>query len=401
MNMNTHELVVTSEALAALIRRLTAGRDRVRVACGLSRLPDRWEWLVANAGIEPAESPFLVAVRGTHPEVLAEGVRKAADEPGGGRVVLGVGMGPAAGHMCGLMCLDYNRPLAAVRIIGPGLPRLAFGPTSPALAASQDRERFSRTIGALGAATFDRLRSLRFVVVGCGRAGSLVAEHVAAYGVTGLTLIDPDVLEPHNLGEMAGHLDASLGVAKAAAITERLRRSGLVSEVKAVMAPVQSLDALFALKEADLVISCPDNLAARMATAGVAALYLKPVLDLGTGVLRGATGRELGLDVRWLPPGRCVNCIGLPRASGEPRRLGSLRSLNTWAVGLGFTILEQFVAGTLVQPLWLQGDVSAEGIPRLGRMNAVPSRFCRLCAQVGRGDEGLNALGEVIRATTA
>ena len=399
--MDTHELVLTSGALAALVRRLTAGRDRVRVSCGLSRLPDRWEWLVANVGIKPAEPPFLVAVRGTHPEVLAESVRTAASESGGGRVILGVGVGPAAGHLGGLVCVDRTLPLRAVRIIGPGLPRLTFGPPSPSRAAAPDRERFSRTIGALGEATFDRLRSLRFAVVGCGRTGSLVAEHVAAYGVAGLTLIDPDVMEPHNLGEMAGDLDAFLGSAKAAVIVESLRRFGLGTEVKAVTAPVQSLHALFAIKEADIVISCPDNPAARLATAGVAALYLKPVLDLGTGIMRGASGREMGLDVRWLPPGRCVACVGLPMAVSEPRRLGSLRSLNTWAVGLGFMQLEQFLEGLLGEPVWLQGDVSADGVPRLGRMSVMPSRSCRLCAQAGRGDEGLNTLGEVIREAAA
>src|SRR5258708_20700439 len=85
----------------------------------------------------------------------------------------------------------------------------------------------------------------------------------------------------------------------------------------------------------------------------------------------------MGLDVRWLPPGRCVGCVGLPRGAGEPRRLGSLRSLNTWAVGLGFMLLEQFLAGSLGESLWLQGDVSADGLPRLGRMSVIRGRVCR------------------------
>jgi hypothetical protein len=401
IKMDRHELVLTSSAFAEGVRRLTVGRERVRVACGLSRLPDRWEWLVANVVTAPAESPLLVAVRGTHPEVLAEGVRTAAGESGGGRMVLGVGTGPAAGHLCGLVCLDRTLPLHAVRIIGPGLPRFPFATPSPAGLVPGNQERFSRTIGALGKAAFHRMQSLRFAVVGCGRTGSLVAEHVAAHGVAGLTLIDPDVIEPHNLGEMVGDLDGSLGGAKAAAIAERLRRFGLGTEVKAVTASVQSLDALFALKEADVVISCPDNPSARLATAGVAALYLKPILDLGTGILRGPAGREVGLDVRWLPPGRCVSCLGMAREANEPGRLGSLRSLNSWAVGLGFTLLEQFLGGSLAEPLWVQGDVGTDGVPRLARVHVLASRSCRICAQAGRGDDGLNTLGEIISAMSA
>jgi hypothetical protein len=75
--------------------------------------------------------------------------------------------------------------------------------------------------------------------------------------------------------------------------------------------------------------------------------------------------------------------------------------LNTWPVGLGFTLLEQFLGGSLAESVSAQGDVSADGVPRLGRMRVVLGRSCRLCAQAGRGDEGLNALREVIRATTA
>ena len=58
--MDTHELVLTSGAFAELVRRLAAGRDGIRVSCGLSRLPERWEWLVANVGSEPAEPPAPV-----------------------------------------------------------------------------------------------------------------------------------------------------------------------------------------------------------------------------------------------------------------------------------------------------------------------------------------------------
>jgi hypothetical protein len=328
---------------------------------------------------------------------LAESVRAAASAPAG-QVILGIGVGPAAGRLCGLVRLDRVLPIHALRIIGPGLPRLNFGPPSPSRTAPSDRVRFSRTIGALGETAFDRLRALRFAVVGCGRTGSLVAEHLAAHSVAGLALIDPDVLELHNLGEMVGCLDASLGVSKAAAIAERLQRLDLGVVIQAVTAPVQSLDALFALKEADLVISCPDNPAARLATAGVAALYLKPVLDLGSGILGGASSREMGLDVRWLPPGRCVHCVALPRPAVEPPRLGSLRSLNTWAVGLGFTLLEQFIAGSLAEPLWVQVDLSTDGLPRQQCMILPPNHTCPICAQTARGDEGLNTLGEVLRA---
>jgi tRNA A37 threonylcarbamoyladenosine dehydratase len=69
----------------------------------------------------------------------------------------------------------------------------------------------SRTSGALGADAFGRLRALRAAVVGCGRLGSLVAEALAASSVVALALIDPDVLEEHNLAGSAGVGAAYLG----------------------------------------------------------------------------------------------------------------------------------------------------------------------------------------------
>jgi molybdopterin/thiamine biosynthesis adenylyltransferase len=81
--------------------------------------------------------------------------------------------------------------------------------------------------------TGSRLRSLRLAVVGCGRFGSLVVDHIAAYGVARLTLIDPNVMERHNLGEMVGELDATLQPPKAAALVVRVLRRRLGTDVTA------------------------------------------------------------------------------------------------------------------------------------------------------------------------
>ena len=427
--MPTHDVVFTAAAFAELARRLSAGWERVRFGCGVSRLADRREWLVARTDGVPADAPAVLAVRGTHPEVLSDAVRvAAAGETDGTRVVLAVGVGPAAGHVAGLVRHDrLVAPLGSVRVIGAGLPRLALG-SAPVARPPAHRLRFARTIGALGDGAFDQLRSLRLAVVGCGRIGSLAAELAAAYGVAALTLIDADVMEPHNLGEMVGGLDAAVGWPKAAAVAGRVARAGWPTAVTALTAAVQSFDALFALKASDVIVSCPDNAAARLATASVAALYLKPVLDIGTGVVRGPTGREIGLDVRWLLPGRCVSCVG-SGGGANPPRLGSLRSLagadpavffdiddrtlvgdpklsnlnagpprttmpsprslNTWAVGLGFTLLEQFVSGALRDSVWVQGEVGPDGVPRWASPQLPAGGFCRVCARGGRGDAGL------------
>jgi hypothetical protein len=278
-------------------------------------------------------------------------------------------------------------------------------------------EMLSRTGGALGTAALARLRRLRITVVGCGRSGSLVAESLASLGTAGLTLVDPDLLEAHNLGEMAGVLATDVGRPKAEVLASAARNApaAVGSVVAAVPDSVLALRSLFAIKPADVIVSCPDSAAARLAAAALAAAYLKPLLDIGTGILASRGGRRMGADVRFVVPGRCLVCTGgvanLASAreailTGRPlqrtgdfrsERLGSLRSLNTLAVGLGQTLLEQYVEGRVRDGAWLQADVGQDGVPRLTRATIAPRPECPLCGLTGRGDEGLRDLAEVLR----
>src|SRR5207244_2021060 len=94
-------------------------------------------------------------------------------------------------------------------------------------------------------------------------------------------------------------------------------------------------------------------------------------------------GRRMGADVRLVLPGRCLSCFGQitglgpasttllqalappPSSAFQNERLGSLRSLNTVAAGLGQTLLEQLIDGRLTASTWLQLDVDDTGVPRL------------------------------------
>jgi hypothetical protein len=147
----------------------------------------------------------------------------------------------------------------------------------------------------------------------------------------------------------------------------------------------------------------------------LAAVYLQPLLDVGTGILGGPGGRRMGADVRLVFPGRCLLCSGgladlpaardallsgtSPRRAGDFRdeRLGSLRSLNTVAVGLAQTLLEQWQAGRLRGPAWLQLDVDDAGLPHLHHRPAPQSLDCPLCALTAGGDAALADLPAALR----
>jgi molybdopterin/thiamine biosynthesis adenylyltransferase len=311
---------------------------------------------------------------------------------------------------------------------------------------------WSRTIGALGGGVWRALTALETVVVGCGRSGSLLAVELAHLGVRRMTLIDPDRVEPHNLGEMAAVTREDIGRPKAVAVVDRLRREQLRNDavLEAIGESVTSLRSLTAIKRADLVVCCVDNPAARLATAYLATVYLKPLVDLGTGIFHETTEdqarlssrvssadgsrrerepgvRRMGADVRLILPGRCLVCVGgigqwergvealrrelaapggetsqgnrgRPASDPDPQawrreRAGSLRSLNGLAVHLAVRLVEETVAGRNDASRWLHVEFGPAGLPTLEQRESPQPIACPLCAVSGRGDGALNDFG--------
>jgi hypothetical protein len=426
------QITLTLAALQNLVHAPVDGTERL-VLCpaGHNRLPGRLEWLVHRTlrpgpGFPPATPAVIVPTR--RPDrlrpALHEALRLASTHAP--TAVLALGVGPTAGLLAGLCCVEGAVvPLNRVVIAGPGLPAVALAPAGPSSQKPHpskgppDEEVWSRTIGALGATAWRRLSHLRVAVVGCGRSGSLAATALRRLGVHHLALIDPDHLEPHNLGEMdAVGLD-DVGRPKAEALARALTASlpGLERLVEPVPESVLSLPGLAALKQADLVVDCADRGSARLATAFLAALYLKPLLDIGTGVLAapGPASRQMGADVRLVLPGRCLLCLGGVANLDEARRellagpgattaqrpwyrnrAGSLRSLNGIAVNLGLRLLEDLAASLRTQSTWLHFESDSTGLPRLEHRQASAVQSCRLCALTGAGDEGVGELPGVL-----
>lgn len=444
-----HHLALTEPAFRTIAERLVADPFRpLTLPAGLNRTADRIEWLVADHDqFAPRETnrAALVAVASNEVSQLRAAAVAALrtaerDQP---VAVLAMGVGSAVGHLTAL-CRSgtTSEPIDSLTITGPGLPRVAFAspdrvdsvPTRDPTPGSNTRPTnsqeataprvvWSRTIGALGEETWRRLTDLHVGVIGCGRAGSLVARGHAHVGGRRLTLIDDDVLEPHNLGEMDGVGTSDLGSAKVHALAKNLEQSQRTDtasalDVTAVAESVLSLAALAAVKEVDVLFCCVDQPAARMAAAFLASLYLIPLLDIGTGIFHdpGApTTRRMGADVRLVAPGRCLLCLGglagLQDARSEilspvdrptdpdlwrRQRAGSLRSLNSLGVNLAFRLLEDFVEGRLRESTWIHLNVGHEGIPVLEHRRPPRPRTCRLCSLAGSGDHRVHELRNLL-----
>lgn len=84
-------------------------------------------------------------------------------------------------------------------------------------------ERFLRSEMLLGPAAMEKLARSHVCVVGLGGVGSWAAETLARSGVGELTLIDQDEYGESNINRQLGAVTATIGVAKAEAMAERVR----------------------------------------------------------------------------------------------------------------------------------------------------------------------------------
>jgi hypothetical protein len=254
---------------------------------------------------------------------------------------------------------------------------------------------------------------LHYGVVGVGRSGSVLAQALTAgWGVERLSLIDPDVIQEHNLGEMAGVTEANRGAAKATALASGLRFPELSRPtITTVVSSITHLPALSAAQACDVLFGCLDHDAARLALAALAVLFCKPYVDIATGIHGTAGRRRMGADVRLLIPGeRCLLCLGgladpagtrrvLASADGEQafyaerdwrqERAGSLRSLNQLAAALALRLWEDFITERVTGSTWIHAEFD-----QVGRMNVAyppltPTSPCSLCMLLGLGEEGL------------
>jgi hypothetical protein len=331
--------------------------------------------------------------------------------------ILLIGHTQQRGQARGFVQLTPNQvePIHTLRLVGAGMFTLPLtsSPLHP-FTPSPLQERWSRTIGALGLDAYQRLISLRYALIGVGRTGSSLALALARLGVRHLTLIDPDPIEPHNLGEMEGVTDADLGKPKVEALADHLRAQFPNFPIFQfpIPASITHLRALHAAQASDVLFCCCDHDSARLATAAIAALFCKPLMDVATGIFQipnpndqtpnlnvptnspthragteapplPLTRRVMGADIRLiLPAETCLLCWGglrdetgarraLASADAERalyaqrdwrrERAGSLASLNHLAVSLALRLWEDFLSERVHTSTWVHVEFDDAG----------------------------------------
>lgn len=407
----TRELILNHTGWETALRSLLVDGNLYAVgSLRRNETPGRFEWLTDDLGVLaelplgrddfPLTSRVVISVEpegGRTPEaILLEMVPRESQT-----ILVIVFQQEQRSRWEGIVYREgVSFPLDGIRVVGSGMLHLRRQAAEPEPVPTAGR--WSRTAGALGQPLWQRVSTAHVLLVGCGRNGTLAAWQFAGLGVSRLTLVDGDVLEAHNLDAMPGLTTDDIGKLKATALAERLVAFNPELSIHCFTKPIT--DVLGQLQSRfDLIVSCVDRDAARVAASWLSRKKLVPHLDIGTAVQRSDSRyAELTGDIRLLLPfAGCVHCVGgiadrdatmyefaAPPNSlfrGEPiiwnqQRAGSLIHLNSMVLGLA---VEHWLS--LYSPgsgsIWQRMSWSADGLePQASRVG--PADECPHCQEV-------------------
>ena len=100
----------------------------------------------------------------------------------------------------------------------------------------------------------ERLKGSKVLIAGVGGLGNFVATELVLAGIGKITLVDPDVVEIHNLNRQFLFTEEDVGKPKAEIAAERLSRMNPEIKIEGIVGKWQDLD----VNEYDLVFDCLD-----------------------------------------------------------------------------------------------------------------------------------------------
>lgn len=392
-------ITITVALLERVRRELREAPGRiVEIAAGVRRCEGELEVLAPASDSANLASPAAILRFASLPRSL-EGIShhwwEGFDVPRGPRPRADVFLYDDRGCSAALLCDGEVHPVVEVLVAGPRMDRWVPTRTPPDLVGAVPADGpFSRSIGALGGdGVHRRMRALALAYVASARVSSLHVIGMARAGVREIKLIDPDDLETHSRDAVEVLAEDSCGRPKVEAVARMIAAVAPEVLVEALPHPVDHPLAARACAGADIVISAPDQNHARLMAALYATAYLRPHLDLGTGVFGDGDGFLAGADLRLILPGDgCLLCVGsldLTRRHDRDwrrQRAGSLRSLNGLAVSHAQFLLERFMVGDITQSTWFQLVLDRRADLAVRRMPRDRDPACPLCAVAGLGD---------------
>lgn len=131
--------------------------------------------------------------------------------------------------------------------------------------------RYARNLPALAEAECLSLQEKRVLIVGCGGLGGHIIDQLTRIGVGSLRVVDGDVFEESNLNRQLLSAPALLGVSKAHAAAEHIRRVNPHVAVEAVEAFLDESNVRQLIDGCDIVMDALDNIPSRRLLASACA----------------------------------------------------------------------------------------------------------------------------------
>jgi len=279
-----------------------------------------------------------------------------------------------------------------------------------------------RNVRFLGEAGQRQLLQTHLVVCGAGGLGSFVLAQAKGLGFRKITIIDPDSVEETNLNRLIGATRQDIGRPKVEVLAQELQRYDPQIVVRPLRTQVQDEVARRAIVAGDVVVNCLDNDAARLEVQVLAARHLKPLLDLGSGIMLDSDRQSIaemgGQAIFYAPGGPCLVCQGLDPAqiiseqiraiqraagyiAGTDETPPSAVVLNAVIAGLGMDMLVKYLTGFARTPTYLRYDLLKH---QTLYMNFAKRPECPICGQngvEGKGEELAKPLECSARLTKA
>jgi len=269
--------------------------------------------------------------------------------------------------------------------------------------------RFQRQVEFLGENGQRQIERTRLVICGVGGLGSFVVACARGLGFREITLIDPDILEETNLNRFQGATRADVGKPKVEVVAAVTKLFDPDIKVNPVFARVEDPVAHEAILPADFIVNCLDDDSARVEVQILASLHLKPLLDLGSGIILEKGTRAVqemgGQAALYFPGGPCLFCQGLDPSTIVSREIRQVQraagyiqgtdetppsvvTLNAVTAGLGLQIVINYLTGFVEAPAYLHYDLLHNCSTQL---NFTRRSDCPIC-----GDAGIEGRGEEI-----
>ncbi len=168
-------------------------------------------------------------------------------------------------------------------------------------------QRYARHIllNEIGIEGQQRILNANVLIIGLGGLGSPAALYLAATGVGRLTLCDHDQVDLGNLQRQIAHRTSTIGLSKVASAC--LTISEINPETVCIEAPLlaDAIQLEVLVPEADVVLDCSDNFAARYAISKACLAHKKPLVS---GAAIQFSGLACVFDFR-NPDSACYNCL--------------------------------------------------------------------------------------------